>query len=152
MTCFYIWAIGIQFFDFRDGKAYIFPTRLGYTTVWTLMTKIADKCKLFRILPRVLFQVICWHSSLIPTSHLAKGWINTLRPRRNWRHIADDIFLCIFLKENNRIPIQKLLKYVLGGPIDNKPAPVQIMAWRRTGDKPLPEPMLTQFVDAYMQH
>ena len=29
---------------------------------------------------------------------------------------------------------------------------VQVMAWRQTGDKPLPEPMLTQFIDAYMQH
>ena len=26
------------------------------------------------------------------------------------------------------------------------------MAWRRTGDKPLPEPVMTQFIDAYMQH
>ena len=25
------------------------------------------------------------------------------------------------------------------------------MAWRRTGDKPLPEPMLTQLTDAYMR-
>ena len=37
-------------------------------------------------------------------------------------------------------------------PIDNKPELVQVMAWRRTGDKPLPETMLTQFTDAYMQH
>ena len=26
------------------------------------------------------------------------------------------------------------------------------MAWRWMGDKPLSEPMLTQFTDAYMQH
>ena len=26
------------------------------------------------------------------------------------------------------------------------------MAWRQIGDKPLYEPMLTQFTDAYMQH
>ena len=26
------------------------------------------------------------------------------------------------------------------------------MAWRRPGDKPLSEPMLTQFTDAYMRH
>ena len=26
------------------------------------------------------------------------------------------------------------------------------MAWRRIGDKPLSEPMLTQFTDAYMRH
>ena len=36
------------------------------------------------------------------------------------------------------------------GPIDNDPALVQIMAWRRIGDKPLSEPMQTQFADAYM--
>ena len=33
-------------------------------------------------------------------------------------------------------------------PIDNKPALVQVMASRRTGDKPLPEAILTQFIDA----
>ena len=37
-------------------------------------------------------------------------------------------------------------------PIDNKPTLVQIMAWRRTGDKPLHEPIMAQFADAYMRH
>ena len=36
------------------------------------------------------------------------------------------------------------------GPIDIKSALVQVMAWRRTGDKPLSEPMLTHFIDTYM--
>ena len=66
--------------------------------------------------------------------------------------LADDIFKCIFLYENDRIPIQISLKLVPWSPISNIPALVQVMAWRRTGDKPLPEPMLTQFVDAYMRH
>ena len=47
--------------------------------------------------------------------------------------------------------IQISLKFVPKGPIDNKVALVQVMAWCRTGDKPLPEPMLTQFSDAYMR-
>ena len=38
------------------------------------------------------------------------------------------------------------------GPIDNKGSLVQVMAWRRLGDKPLPEPALMQFSDAYMPH
>ena len=42
--------------------------------------------------------------------------------------------------------------YVPKGPIDNKPALLQIMAWCRIGDKPLSETMLTQFTDAYMRH
>ena len=44
------------------------------------------------------------------------------------------------------------LKYVPEGLIDNMAALVQILAWCWSGDKPLPEPMLTQFTDAYMQH
>ena len=36
--------------------------------------------------------------------------------------------------------------------IDNSPALVQVMVWRRTGDKPLSGLMLTQFTDAYMRH
>ena len=42
------------------------------------------------------------------------------------------------------------LKYVSEGAIDNMSALVQIMAWRRTGKKPLPEPIMTQFAYAYM--
>ena len=64
--------------------------------------------------------------------------------------LADDILKCIFLNENNGIQIQISLKFVPRRPIDNKPALVQVMAWRRAGDKPLPELMLTQFTDAYM--
>ena len=37
------------------------------------------------------------------------------------------------------------------GPIDNKSALVQVMAWRWTGGKSLLEPMLTQFTAAYMR-
>ena len=47
----------------------------------------------------------------------------------------DDIFNCIFLNKNHRIPIQISLKYIPKSPIDNKPALVQVMAWRRTGDQ-----------------
>ena len=36
-------------------------------------------------------------------------------------------------------------------PIDNKTSLVQVMAWRRSGDKPLHGPMMAQFIDAYMQ-
>ena len=36
--------------------------------------------------------------------------------------------------------------------INNKSALVQIMAWRRSGDKPLSEPMLVNLTDTYMRH
>ena len=59
--------------------------------------------------------------------------------------LADDIFKCIFLNETDRISIKISLKFVPRSPIDNKPALVQVMAWRWIGDKPLPEPMIAQF-------
>ena len=67
---------------------------------------------------------------------------NTLRPRRNEQHVADDIFKRIFFNENVWISIKISMKFVPKGPINNIPALVQIMAWRRSGDKPLSEPML----------
>ena len=66
--------------------------------------------------------------------------------------LADDIFMCIFMNEKFYISIRIPLKFVPKGPNDNKSALVQVMAWRRAGDKPLSEPMLCRFTDAYMRH
>ena len=68
--------------------------------------------------------------------------INTLRPRQNGRHFPDDIFKCISLNENVWISIKMSLNFVPMGPINNIPTLVQIMAWRRPGDKPLSEPTI----------
>ena len=68
--------------------------------------------------------------------------VNTLRSGQDGRHFPDDIFKCIFLNEDIWIVIKISLKFVSKGPINNIPAMVQIMAWRRLGDKPLSEPMM----------
>ena len=67
---------------------------------------------------------------------------NTLRPRQNGCHFADDIFKGIFLNENALMSIKISLTFVPKGPINNIPSLVQIMAWRRPGDKPLSEPVM----------
>ena len=67
---------------------------------------------------------------------------NTLRPRQNGCHFPDDIFKCIFLNESIWISIGISLKFVPKAPINNIPVLVQIMAWRRPGDKPFSEAML----------
>ena len=72
----------------------------------------------------------------------SESYTASLRLRQNWRHFADDNFKYIFLNENVWIPIRISLKFVPKGPINNIPALVQIMAWRRPGDKPLSEPMM----------
>ena len=68
--------------------------------------------------------------------------LNTLRPRQNGRHFADDTFKRIFLNKYVRISIKISLKFVPKNPINNIPALVHIMAWCRPGDKPLSEPMM----------
>ena len=65
--------------------------------------------------------------------------------------LAGDIFKCVFLNENIWISIKISLKFVPKVRINNNPALVQIIAWRRIGDKPLSEPMLARFTDAYMR-
>ena len=80
------------------------------------------------------------------------SFVNSLRPRQNGRHFADDIFKCIFLNENVWIPIKISLKFVPKGPInkyssissDNGLAPArrQAIIWTNDG----------LFTDAYMRH
>ena len=69
---------------------------------------------------------------------------NTLRPRQNGRHFPDDFCKWIFLNENVWISIKISPKFVPKGAVNNIPALVLIVAWRRTGDKPLSEPMMVR--------
>ena len=68
--------------------------------------------------------------------------INTLGPRQHRHRFVDDIFKCIFFNENCCVLIKTSFKYVCKGPIDNTPVLVQIMAWRRLGDKSFSEPVM----------
>ena len=96
------------------------------------------------------FSIISWYRNVFmpqrlpPLPCIEPSSLNTLRPRQDGRHFADDIFTCIFFNENGCILIKFSLKYVRKGSIDNNPALVQIMAWRRPGDKPLSEPMMVR--------
>ena len=90
---------------------------------------------------------LCHHNDMTlisdrPSSLSFVKYLHALRPRQNGRHFPDDIFKWIFLNENVWISIKISLKFVPKVPINNIPALVQIMAWRRAGDKPLSEPMM----------
>ena len=83
--------------------------------------------------------------ALGPYTATEQGMGNKLiEAETNGRHFADDIFKSIFLNENVWIPIKISLKFVPKGPINNNPALLQVMAWRRPGDKPLSEPMMVR--------
>ena len=72
--------------------------------------------------------------------------LNTLRPRQNDHRFPDGIFKYIFLNENIEISIGISLKFVPNGPMNDIPSLVQTMAWRRPGDKPLPETMMASLL------
>ena len=66
---------------------------------------------------------------------------------RWWRQRLADILIFIFVKEIsfNFIRISQI--FFPGCSIEGKSTLVQVMAWRRTGDKPLSEPMMTWVKD-----
>ena len=98
-----------------------------------------------------IYHLWCWYTVVswtlyrcprIRQSCRIQSMYNTMRPRHNGRHFADDIFKCIFLNEYASIPIKISQKFIPKGSINNILALVQIMAWCRLGDKPLSEPVM----------
>ena len=72
--------------------------------------------------------------------------LNTLRPRQDGRLFPDDIFKSIFFKENVQIVVKISLTCIPKAPNNNIPALVQIMTWRRLGDKPLSEAIMVSLL------
>ena len=86
------------------------------------------------------------------------GCVLRIKPLTHWGQdktastLAGDIFKCNFVNENVLISIKTSLKLVRKGSIDNKSSLFQLMVWCHSGDKPLPEPIMLPFNDAYMRH
>ena len=119
------------------------------TIIWIPFDLTNDKSAFVQVMdwchqPTSHYQSRYWHRYKPPYDFPRPQWINTLRPRQNGSHFPDDIFNSICLNENVWTPIKFSLKFVPKGPIENIPALVQIMAWRRLGDKPLSEPMIVR--------
>ena len=67
-------------------------------------------------------------------------------PDKMEKQFPDDIFKHILFNENVWMLIKISLKILCKCPINNIPALVQIMAYRRPGDKPLSEPMMVSLL------
>ena len=85
-------------------------------------------------------------TNLSPRGMYTHTGVNTLRPRQYGRHFPDDIFKRICLNENVSISLKISLKFVPKVQFNNISALLQIMAWRRPGDKPLSEPMVVSLL------
>ena len=80
------------------------------------------------------------HVKLLSHLHVTRDF-NSFANDKNVHHFADEILECIFMNEKFVILIQISIMFVPMGPINNKSASVQVIAWRRAGDNSLPEPM-----------
>ena len=112
----------------------IFTEYIWFALSVTLATSIFNSVK-FKFLRSRDHCFIHWEKELLVCTCVTStlfGWknthqllnkrsLNTLRPRRNERHLADDIFKCIFLNENVWIAIEISLKFVPKGPINYIP-------------------------------
>ena len=93
-----------------------------------------------------------WEKSLNLITHsiscifISLTHLIALATRQNCHHFTDNIFKCIFLNENVQKFANISWKFVTKVRMYNIPALVQIMAWRRPGDKPLSEPMMVSLL------
>ena len=108
---------------------------------------------------------LLWHRKYNQTSHLltliwediyvasvGSVQLNILRPKLNGRHCTNDTFKCFFLNENIWFWIEMSLNLIHKGSFNSIPALVWIMGCGRPGHRPLSEPIMSCFTDAYMRH
>ena len=93
---------------------------------------------------------LIWRSGVTVVNTLRPALFNTLRPRQNGRQFGDGHFKFIFLSRKYCYLIKMSLQFVCNGPINKKQTLFQIMAWRRTGAKPLSDSMMALFTGALL--
>ena len=89
---------------------------------------------------------------IVVASYPKSGIFKTHAPLTKWPPFWQTTLSNAFFNETDSISIRISLQFDPRSPIDTYSVLVQVMAWRRKGDKPLSEPMLTWFSDAYMRH
>ena len=103
---------------------------------------ICDKCLLEGVCVNMYHRLVLASSTI--SAQTNADVFNTLRLRQNGCRFPDDNFKCNFLNEDLWISVKISMKFVPKGPINNIPALIQIMTWRRPGDKPLSEPIMVK--------
>ena len=120
-------------------------------TKWTTTCHI--QCTPDIVIHMIWTHILLYHGQNAVVLHVIQYWIkyhicrvcirNSLRLRQNGRQFTGDILSSAFILEWNAIISIKIsMSFVPKGPINSVPALVRIMDWRRTGDKPLYEPMI----------
>ena len=135
-----IWSLESNHWSLNHDATTVFANRISEQFSWLNIYEF----KVLSVTAISLWGSEWWWSGLLWVVLSPLLGLNTLRTRQNGRHFADNTFKRIFLNENVWISFKNSLKFVLYSPINNIPALVQIMAWRRPGDKPLAETMMVR--------
>ena len=158
-----LWILSLTHWD-RDKMASIFQITFSNTFSW--MKKIYRKTSNISRTKSQILNVSCILVQLSSRNPLKpdvklrmKIWLEQRRQAMLQLHLSYQQFYCLL-----RCDLYKgfygifqfkfhwsLFLFPIG-PIDNIPALVQIMVWRRPGDKPLSAAMMAWFTDAYMCH
>ena len=136
--------------NYFSSKSNINLYKIWIMSSWTWCH--TGPCYLFHEYPEVMPEL---HSRYVYREPPVNKSFQIISPWTKWLpccHFTDDIFRCNFVNEKFYILMKISPKFVPKSLTDNMPALVQEMAWCRIGDKPLSEPMLNQFTDAYMRH
>ena len=97
------------------------------------------KWKLNKIELQFHWDLVIMVCLLAHTSALVQVMLTDLPQDKMAAIFADENFKCIFLNENDRIPIWVSLKFVPSRPVNNNIGLVQVMACHQIGNKPLPD-------------
>ena len=102
--------------------------------------------------PRGQYGWYCWWCGRWYANHMVMavwGISHYLISLTHWG--SDKMVDTLQMTFSNAFSLIKIsLNFVPKGPIDNNSSLVQVMAWQKTCDMQLPEPMMTMFNDAYM--
>ena len=119
--------------------------QIGYHFLQATFSKSFSLMKIFEfkwnfteICP-VCLHLCCSGGGLVLNRQLGITWTYDVQ----FRCIVLDKNLCVLIQ----IPVCSSKR-----PIDNKPSLFHVMAWCLIGDKPLPDRMMTRFIDAYIYH
>ena len=108
-------------------RALMFTVTCAWTNGWVNTIETPVIWDAMALIMTSLLWIILISIATISFSSRKRNRINSSPPGQNVI-LADDILKCIFLNENDRIPIRISLKFVPRSQSDNKPALVQVMA------------------------
>ena len=136
---------GLRWIPHTKGQwrgALMFSLIYAWTNAWVNNREAGDLRRYrvhFDVTVMRHFQTYCVNEDFNGVAEVySRGSAITFGPRQNGSHFPDGIFKGIFWNENVWISIEISLKFV-SRLINNITALVQIVAWCRSGDKPLSE-------------